>query len=62
MLWTETSFETVLLPGTYAWNFRVRLSEGQESVGDQIVLKTPAEMRKKKLESQPNIKANVCQS
>lgn len=32
--------------GTYAWKLRVGFPEGQESVGDQVVFKTPAEIRK----------------
>lgn len=51
MPWCETAFHMALLVGTYAWKFRVVFSEGQESVGDQVVFKTPAEIRKKKLES-----------
>lgn len=47
MLWFHTACETLLLEGTYAWKFRVTFAEGQESVGDQVVLETPAEMRKK---------------
>lgn len=47
MLGFETAFDVVLLAGTYARKFRVSFSEGQESVGDQVVLKTPAEMKEK---------------
>lgn len=58
----ETAFGMLLWVGTYAWKFRVSFSEGQKSVSDQIVLKTPAEMRRKKLESQAETEAGVTRS
>lgn len=45
MLRFLTAWGTRLLVGTYAWKLRVTFAEGQETVGDQVVLEAPAERR-----------------